>query len=68
MNMILAYRFKSKLRWLFWIIGGGLIFSTIYMRYHYGVDLLAGIFFAIFSLWFEPKLRIIFYKLKNKIA
>lgn len=57
MNIVLAFRFKSKLRWAFCIIGGGLIFSTIYMRYHYGVDVIMGVFFAIVSLYLEPLIR-----------
>ncbi|MFM8771304.1 MAG: phosphatase PAP2 family protein [Candidatus Kapaibacterium sp.] len=41
-NILLAFRFKSRFRHLFLIIGGSLIFGTVYLRYHYVVDLLVG--------------------------
>lgn len=41
-NIILAFRFRSRLRHLFVVIGGSLIFATVYLRYHYVVDLLVG--------------------------
>jgi membrane-associated phospholipid phosphatase len=42
-NMILAFRFHSSFRWLFAVIGTSLIISTVYLRYHYVVDVLVGI-------------------------
>ncbi len=56
-NMLLALKFRSKLRYIIWIIGTGLIFSTIYMRYHYGVDVIAGIVCAVISYKLEPQVR-----------
>ena len=53
MNMILAFRFRSKLRWVFLIMGCSLIFSTIYLRYHYVVDVIAGIVLALVALGLE---------------
>ena len=41
-NIILAFRNRSRLRWLFVLIGGSLVFSTVYLRYHYVVDVLVG--------------------------
>lgn len=57
MNIVLAFRFRSKLRYVFLVIGGGLIIATLYMRYHYGVDVLAGIIFAVISIYLEPVVR-----------
>jgi membrane-associated phospholipid phosphatase len=34
-----------------------LIFSTVYLRYHYAVDVFAGILLAFIVLWLEPKFR-----------
>ena len=68
MNIIIAFKFRSKLRWVFLVIGGGLIFSTIYMRYHYGVDVLAGVFFALLSIYIEPKIRLLLNKIGFKKA
>ena len=49
--MFLSYKFKLKSR--FFLIPNGvlLIFSTMYLRYHYGIDVIGGIIFMIFSVW-----------------
>lgn len=54
MNIYLSFKFKSRLRYVFLIIGSSLIFSTVYLRYHYVVDLIAGLIFAVLVLWSEP--------------
>ncbi|MES2765643.1 MAG: phosphatase PAP2 family protein [Bacteroidota bacterium] len=58
LNMILAYRLRSRLRWVFYILGVSLIFSTVYLRYHYVVDVLAGIGWAMVVLFVEPRIRV----------
>jgi membrane-associated phospholipid phosphatase len=55
MNMIIAFKLRSSLRWIFFFMGISLIFATIYLRYHYVVDVLFGIVFAFLALWLEPK-------------
>ena len=59
-NIFLASRFHSKFRWFVYVFGFSLIFATIYLRYHYVVDVLAGVLFAFLVLWLEPKIRQIF--------
>lgn len=49
--MFLSVKFKSKLKWFFIIDGTLLIFATVYLRYHYVIDLIAGAVFMIFTLW-----------------
>ncbi|NJD21583.1 MAG: phosphatase PAP2 family protein [Melioribacter sp.] len=49
--MFLSIKFKSKLKWFFVINGSLLIFATVYLRYHYVVDLIGGLLFTIFTLW-----------------
>ncbi len=56
-NIILAFRFKSAFRWVFAILGGSLIISTVYLRYHYVVDVLAGFLLVTLVLLIEPKIR-----------
>lgn len=56
-NIILAFRLSSRLRWFFVIVGGSLIFSTVYLRYHYVVDVLVGGVFVFILLWVEPKIH-----------
>ncbi len=42
LNMMIAFRWKSRFRWVYCVVGCGIIVSTVYLRYHYVVDLLAG--------------------------
>ena len=56
-NLYLAWKHRSKLRFIFYIIGFSLIFSTVYLRYHYVVDLIAGAFFAAVAIYLEPKIN-----------
>ena len=48
--MYLAYKFRSKTRYFFYVTGTLLIFSTVYLRYHYAVDVLGGIVFVFLTL------------------
>jgi membrane-associated phospholipid phosphatase len=49
--MYVAFTARTKIRW--WLFTGGslLIVATIYMRYHYVVDVMAGIAFFFFTIW-----------------
>ena len=49
--MYLAVKFKSRFKYFFLINGTLLIFATVYLRYHYVIDLLGGIAFMIFTIW-----------------
>ncbi len=49
--MFLSVKFGSKLKWFFIVNGTLLIFATVYLRYHYVVDLIGGLFFMVFTLW-----------------
>jgi membrane-associated phospholipid phosphatase len=53
-NVILAFRNRSSLRWGFAIIGGSLVFSTVYLRYHYAVDVVVGAALVALCLPLEP--------------
>jgi len=55
-NIWLGFRNRSRLRYVFLIIGLSLVFSTVYLRYHYVVDVFAGALFAAIVLVVEPKL------------
>jgi membrane-associated phospholipid phosphatase len=56
--MALGFRYGIKARWLLLTLGSLLIVSTIYLRYHYVVDLLAGAVLAWFTLWTGDKLEV----------
>jgi len=49
--MFLSVRLKSRSRFFFVPVGTLLIFSTVYLWYHYVIDLIGGSAFMIFALW-----------------
>lgn len=53
-NIIMAFRYKSRFKWLFVLIGGSLIISTVYLRYHYAIDVIVGSLLAVVTLSLEP--------------
>jgi membrane-associated phospholipid phosphatase len=60
-NVYLVFKNKSKFRIPIFIFSMSLIFATIYLRYHYVVDVLAGIVFAYISIILEPIVRNFFH-------
>ncbi|MCS7170369.1 MAG: phosphatase PAP2 family protein, partial [Candidatus Kapabacteria bacterium] len=56
-NLILAFRFRSRSRWFIAVVGLSLIVATVYLRYHYAVDVLAGALCALLVLWLEPRVH-----------
>jgi membrane-associated phospholipid phosphatase len=53
-NIVLGFRNRSRFRWWFLVVGGSLIFSTVYLRYHYVVDVLVGAVLMVMTLPLEP--------------
>ncbi|MBS4034120.1 MAG: phosphatase PAP2 family protein [Ignavibacterium sp.] len=49
--MYLSVKLKSRSRYFFIPVGSLLIFSTVYLWYHYVIDLIGGAAFMIFSIW-----------------
>jgi membrane-associated phospholipid phosphatase len=60
MVLFLAYRYEKFLFYLFFPVVCALILSTVYLRYHYVIDLLVGIGFAIGCLIVAPRLYLHF--------
>ena len=56
MAMYWVGRFRLRSRWGVWVVGALLIVATIYLRYHYAVDLLAGMVLAAACLAATPPL------------
>lgn len=62
-TIVLAFRYNVKCRYVITFFGILLIISTVYLRYHYVVDILGGILFALITLplasviikWWERK-------------
>jgi membrane-associated phospholipid phosphatase len=66
--MYLAARFRLKSRYLLYAFGTLLIISTVYMRYHYVVDLLGGAAFMAFAVWTAPGLMRLWETCLRKIG
>ncbi|GAB1373092.1 phosphatase PAP2 family protein [Candidatus Kapaibacterium sp.] len=62
-NVYLVFKNKSYFRIPIFIFAMSLIFATVYLRYHYVVDIMAGIIFAFLAVWSEPFVSSLF---KNK--
>jgi len=45
-----CHRFRLRVRWLLYVAGSLVIAGTLYLRYHYAVDLLAGAALAVFAV------------------
>lgn len=45
-----AYKYKRPLFWVYLPITLALIFSTVYLRYHYVIDVIAGAVYAVLTL------------------
>lgn len=54
--MYIAFTCRTKIRWGLLVVGTLLIISTVYMRYHYAVDVLAGMLFFLFAVWSGKKI------------
>ncbi|MDC1067619.1 phosphatase PAP2 family protein [Candidatus Kapabacteria bacterium] len=52
-NIFVAFKYNSKLKYLILFIGISLIISTVYLRYHYVIDLIAGVLFGYLSIKIE---------------
>lgn len=50
-TMYLAVKFKAPTKTFQLINGSLLIFSTVYLRYHYVIDVIGGLIFMVLSLW-----------------
>lgn len=53
----LGHRYRLKTRWIMTILAGLLIVGTIYLRYHYVVDLIGGAIFFLFTIWSGKKIQ-----------
>jgi membrane-associated phospholipid phosphatase len=43
LTMIYSWKYSRKFFWILSVIGSSLIFSTVFLRYHYVIDVIAGI-------------------------
>lgn len=52
--MLLAFRYRARSRWFLLVTGSLLIFGTVYLRYHYVIDLIGGALFAWLTTQLAP--------------
>ncbi len=52
--LIIAYKYERKLFYILLLPIITTIFSTMYLRYHYGIDVIAGIILAVFVVKIAP--------------
>lgn len=65
--LYIAFTNRMKSRWVLLVIGSLLIVSTVYLRYHYVVDVLAGVVFFVFTIWSGKKMDSWWRKRKRKL-
>jgi membrane-associated phospholipid phosphatase len=54
--LYLAFADRLRWRWVMLVFGTLLIVSTVYLRYHYVVDVLAGVVFFVLTVWSGKKI------------
>lgn len=62
--IVTSYAFKYR-RTLFWFLlplNIGIIMATMYLRYHYVIDVIAGLLLAVFCVWAGPRINNFWYK------
>ena len=64
--MYLSIKFKSNAKYFLVPCGALLIFATVYLRYHYVIDVIAGLFCMVFSLWSGKRLYNYYQRLQQK--
>jgi membrane-associated phospholipid phosphatase len=47
----LAFRYKLSAKWIVAFLATLLVIATVYLRYHYVVDLIGGVAFFAFTVW-----------------
>ncbi len=62
--IVTVYAFRYR-RWLFWLMLPfclGIIMATMYLRYHYVIDVIAGLAHASFCIWAGPRVNSLWYR------
>jgi membrane-associated phospholipid phosphatase len=54
--MLYAWRYLKQARWLYTVLCVSILISTVYLRWHYVVDVIAGCALSAFGAWAAPRL------------
>ncbi|MGD9899102.1 MAG: phosphatase PAP2 family protein [Calditrichaceae bacterium] len=66
LTMYYAYKYARKYFYVLLVIGSSMIFSTVYLRYHYVIDVVAGALLAIFVIKTGPWIYALVEKVKER--
>lgn len=56
LTMIMAWRYNRIIFWVFVPIAVSLVVATVYLRYHFVVDIIAGFLLTFLAIYISPKL------------
>jgi membrane-associated phospholipid phosphatase len=63
-SIYLSFKFRQKIKWIVLIVGSGLIIGTVYLRYHYVIDVLAGALCALIVIGIAPWLQRVRWRMR----
>jgi membrane-associated phospholipid phosphatase len=49
--VLLAFRYRLSAKWIVAVLSTLLVIATVYLRYHYVIDLVGGVVFFVFTVW-----------------
>jgi membrane-associated phospholipid phosphatase len=55
--MYLSYKYNQKIKWIIIFVGLNLIIATVYLRYHYVIDIIAGVLCMLFTITIGKTLK-----------
>lgn len=56
LTMIMAWRYQRIIFWILLPLAVSLVLATVYLRYHFVVDILAGVIVTFLALYLSPRL------------
>ncbi len=65
--MYISFSNRLRSRWIILTAGSLLIISTVYLRYHYAIDVMAGVVFFLFTVWSGRKIDAGWMAVKKKL-
>ncbi len=66
--LYISFTNHLKSRWVLLVAGSLLIISTVYLRYHYAIDVIAGVIFFLFTIWSGKKIDVRWRKFKKNLS
>lgn len=68
LSMIIGFKYRTRLRWVIFVVGASLVFSTVYLRYHYVFDVLGGALLAVITLYTWEPVRKLCISIRDRFA